>query len=356
MRIAFLGDGSLNHVRRWAGYFDEKGHEILLVSFEEMPECPFPTVRLPRRLPTRLAGYLLSLPKLKKTISRFRPDLLNALYIAGYGFIGSLAGVRPLVVSALGSDLLVDYPSNPIHRRQIGYALKRADLVTTDAEILSRAALSAGAGEDRLLEAFFGIDDSLFFPPSGGEFFPGASPARIVSTRNLYPVYNIDLLVDAAPIILEKIDARFVICGDGPLKKKIEEKVTRMGLAPVFCFPGKQSPEGIASILREGSVYVSVSRSDSTSVSLLEAMACGVPPVVTDIPANREWIKDGENGFLVPPDSPRALADAVVKTALDRETSGGFSRINIELVRKKGLWKENMERVERAFQDLVDRR
>jgi len=126
MKIAFLGDGSLNHIQRWAGYFHNRNHEVLLLSFEDVSECDFPALRLPKYLPTKLAGYLSTLPAIKARLREFSPDLVNALYAGGYGFVASLASKVPLVVSSLGSDLLVDYPSSLIHRCQIDYALRKA--------------------------------------------------------------------------------------------------------------------------------------------------------------------------------------------------------------------------------------
>ena len=356
MRIAFLGDGSLNHVRRWAGYFHERGHETLLLSFESVDGCLVPARRLKSRLPTKLLGYLSALGDIRKELERFRPDLVNALYLGGYGFVAARSGFRPLVVSSLGSDLLVDYPSSPVHRLQIRSVLRRADLVLTDADELSRVAISAGASPGKILKTYLGIDESVFFPLKGApdKTRPGGG-ARVVSTRNLYPVYNVDMIVDAAPLIREKADARFVLCGDGPERARLEEKVKRLSLEGSFAFKGRLDPQGIARELRAADVYVSTARSDSTSVSLLEAMACGPVPVVTDLPANREWIRDGENGRIVKNGDAASLAGAVVE-AIDNASFRTAARgINLLVIDERGLWKKNMRRVEEAFLHLTSR-
>lgn len=358
MRIAFLGDGSLNHIQRWAGYFHKKGDEIVLFSFEDVKGCQFPTVLLPRYLPTKLAGYLSALPILRKKLREFRPDIVNALYAGGYGFLASLTGYRPLVVSTLGSDLLVDYPSSVIHRIQIRHAIRRADLVTTDAETLSEAAIEAGASREKIRKIFFGIEESVFHPVSGNKENNSEEihPLNIITTRNFYDIYNIGLLVEAAPLILEKTDAVFTVCGDGPLRKALEKEIAKIGLKERFIFTGKLSQGEIAKHLRRADVYVSTSLSDSTSVSLLEAMACGVLPVVTDIPANREWIEEGKNGFLVPADSPAQLADAIVEITVNREQAGRFIRNNLSVISERGLWESNMKRLEKAFDLLLEKK
>jgi glycosyltransferase involved in cell wall biosynthesis len=356
MRIAFLGDGSLNHVRRWAGYFHERGHETLLLSFESVEGCLVPARRLKSRLPTKLLGYLSALGSIRKELERFHPDLVNALYLGGYGFVAARSGFRPLVVSSLGSDLLIDYPSSPVHRLQIRFVLRQADLVLTDAEELSRIAISAGTSPGKILKTYLGIDESVFFPRKSApdKTRPGGG-VRVVSTRNLYPVYNVELLIDAAPRIREKRDAHFVVCGDGPDRARLEARVKRLSLEGSFVFKGKLDPQGIARELRAADVYVSTSKSDSTSVSLLEAMACGTVPVVTDLPANREWIRDGENGRIVRSDDAASLAGAVIE-ALDNASFRTTAReINLLVINERGLWKKNMRCVEEAFLGLKSR-
>lgn len=355
MRIAFLGDGSLNHVRRWAEHFHERGHEVLLLSFESVEGCSIPARRLSASLPTKLLGYLSAMSSIKRELAGFHPDLINALYIGGYGFVAAKSGYRPLVVSSLGSDLLVDYPSSIIHRMQIRFVLRAADLVITDAEELSRIAISIGASPEKILKVYMGIDERVFFrresAPGGGT--PGDGRARIVSTRNLYPIYNVGLLVAAAPLIREKRDALFVVCGDGPERTGLESKVTALGLGGSFEFKGKLGSREIAQELRAADVYVSTSKSDSTSVSLLEAMACGAVPVVTDLPANREWITDRENGRIVGQENPAALAAAITETLDDAQFRDSARDVNLRAIRERGLWRDNMKRVEEAFLHLA---
>ncbi|MBN2185815.1 MAG: glycosyltransferase [Candidatus Krumholzibacteriota bacterium] len=358
MRIAFLGDGSLGHIRRWAGYFHKRKHDVLLLSFEDISSCDFPAFRLPKYLPTKLAGYLSVLPAVRSAIRKFQPDLVNGLYAGGYGLLASIVSPGPLVISTLGSDLLVDYPSSIIHRLQIRHALGKADLVTTDSDNLTKAAIDAGTSPEKILKVFFGIEEDLFYPVSrtcgNGKRESGA--VNIITTRNLYDIYNIELLIDSAPLIAEKTDAVFTICGDGPLRGSLEERVAEKGMTGQFRFRGRLSPDKVAEELRNSDIYVSTSFSDSTSVSLLEAMACGPLPVVTDIPANREWIEDGKNGFLVPVDSPAILADTILESLINPDRLESIRKRNLSIIREKGLWEPNMRLLEDRFLSLVGAR
>jgi len=287
-------------------------------------------------------GYLSAVPALRRELSRFRPDLVNALYAGGYGSCAAISGY-PFVVSTLGSDLLIDYPNHPVHRAMIRSNLRRARLVTTDAELLSEIVREVGVRDNRILKTYFGVEREIFHPPSDGA--SRARPARVISTRNLHPVYGLDDLVATA----SRIPAvEFDFCGEGPERARLEKA------APGNCrFHGKLDAAAIADRLRAATVYVSTSRSDSTSVSLLEAMACGAAPVVSDIPANHEWIEDGVNGLFYSAGDAAALTAAISRLLDDEALRARFVARNLDIIRERGLWEPNMARVEAAFEKLV---
>jgi glycosyltransferase involved in cell wall biosynthesis len=351
LRIAFLGDGSLNHIQRWVSYFHQHGHRVILISFEPVAQTDFETRRIYPRFPTKLLGYIFSLPRVREILDSFQPHILNSLYLSGYGLIGSLSGYHPLVASALGSDLLVDYKKHWIHRLQIKRVIREADLIITDGENLSRKAASIGGEPDKIVKVYFGIDQDLFYPSPHQPTLEEEEEQsfRIISTRNFYPVYDIRTLVKAADRIKENLNAQFILCGDGPERADIEAEVSRLSIRDSFTFEGTLNNPEIATRLRESSVYVSTSVSDSTSVSLLEAMACGVAPVVTDIPANREWIKHGENGLLFPLHHSDKLAESIIKLYQNRQLIDRFRKKNISIIEERGLWGKNMEIAEKAF-------
>jgi len=346
MRLAFLGDGRMGHVRRWVSYFQGRGHEVLLLSFEDPSGSSFPHRRMRGRLPTMTLAYLSGVPAIRRELARFRPDLVNALYAGGYGTCAALSGY-PFVVSALGSDLLIDYPNHPLHRLMIRSNLRKARLVTTDAEILSTVVRDAGVPEQRILKAHFGVDPDIFHPPPNEA--TRAKPARVISTRNLHPVYGLEDLISAAAVLS---GLRFDLCGEGPDRARLTAQAE--ATAPeAFRFHGKLDAPAVAELLRAATVYVSTSRSDSTSVSLLEAMACGTAPVLSDIPANHEWIEEGVNGLYYPAGDAAALGEAVSRLLEDDSLRASFRKRNLEIIRERGLWQPNMRRVETAFQKLA---
>ena len=135
----------------------------------------------------------------------------------------------------------------------------------------------------------------------------------IISMRNFEPVYDLKTLVLAMPDILSKHpDVNFVLIGKGSQEKELKDLVKELKIESSVYFPGFISNPDLPQFLNNSDIYISTSLSDAgIAASTAEAMACGVPVVVTDTGENCEWIKNGETGYLVPPSDPLKLAEAI---------------------------------------------
>jgi glycosyltransferase involved in cell wall biosynthesis len=171
----------------------------------------------------------------------------------------------------------------------------------------------------------------------------------------LEPLYDVATLVRAIPLMMErsKRELRFVILGEGSQKSQLLDLAIKLGVETHLDFKGVVSREALLELYRESDVYVSTSTSDSTSVSLLEAMNFGLIPVVTDIPGNREWIQDGNNGFLFTASSPEALAEKILYAIDHSEAADGFREKNREIILSWAVWENNMRIIEERFKGLT---
>jgi glycosyltransferase involved in cell wall biosynthesis len=126
------------------------------------------------------------------------------------------------------------------------------------------------------------------------------------------------------------------------------------GFENIVHFHGRIPQTEIAVQLRSTHVFVSTSLSDGNNVSLNEAMACGCVSVVTDIPANRQWMKNDVNGYLVPTDNPRELADKILYIYRNYSSMQlSSSAFNKPLIQEKALWSVNMNRVATKYSELT---
>ena len=127
-----------------------------------------------------------------------------------------------------------------------------------------------------------------------------------------------------------------------------------MNLSNFIKFIGKIPIEEMPDYLNAADVYVSTSLSDGTSLSLLEAMACALPVVVTEIPSNKEWVIDGYNGFLVPPKKPGEVSKRVLTLLKNSNTREDMGQKNLAIAKDKADWNKNVDKLEGIYKALKD--
>ena len=182
-----------------------------------------------------------------------------------------------------------------------------------------------------------------------------AGESVIFSNRSLYPIYNVELLVRAAPEISKRIpNAKILIAGEGPENERLASLAGDLGVSDRVHFIGAVPHDRMPGYLRTASVYVSTAMSDGASVSLLEAMACGTFPVVTDIPANREWVEDGKNGFLFQSDDPAALAEKIVESINQADLRARAGEVNTQIVQQRAQWNMNVEKLLELYARILN--
>jgi glycosyltransferase involved in cell wall biosynthesis len=348
MKIAILGNADAIHTRRWAGVLRGRGHEVRVFSLER-PPSPDPGIEvLPSWPLPRGLRYPLARGACARALEAFAPDLVEAHFVPNYGFLAALVGRHPFAVQCWGSDLLVNAARSRLHARRARYALERADVVIADARVLGEAALSYGAPLERLLVVPWGADLSRF------PLAPLAPEPHVVSVRMLEPLYDVATLVEAVPLVRAAVPAlKVTIAGDGPDRAALSARAQALGVAEAVRFVGRVAHEELPALLGSASAYVSTSRSDSTSISLLEAMAAGATPVVSDIAGNREWIDEGEGGRFFPVGDAPALARVLIEVLHDEAFRRSARATNRSRVERDGDWDANVRRIEDRYATVV---
>ncbi|HKQ19694.1 MAG TPA: glycosyltransferase, partial [Candidatus Eisenbacteria bacterium] len=135
-------------------------------------------------------------------------------------------------------------------------------------------------------------------------------------TRRLDPLYRPETFLEAlARLRAKQVAFTATMAGDGAARPAVEERARALGVRDAIRFVGWVGDAELKALLSSHDVYVSLSRSDSTSQSLLEAMAAGLVSVVSDIEGNREWVTHRREGYLVPGDDAEAVSCAIAEIA-----------------------------------------
>lgn len=353
MKILFLGDAHSIHFIRWVRFFAARGHEVHAWSAEP-PKEGFPGYhRLFPRLPGRVFGYLSLVRELRKEIAKLGPDLVNAHFVPNYGFISALAGARPLAITTWGSDVLLSPHKSLLHKWRASYSLSKAGLVLADSKASALEILYLGVNKNKLLSRPMGVERAFVQQGEKRVLSGTKENLTILSCRRLEKLYNVETLIRALARLKSASNWQAVILGTGSQKFELEKLASRLKIANRLSFLSELSTADYRKLMLEADIYVSTALSDSTSVSLLEAMVAKLDCVVTEIPGNSEWITVMENGLTFVPKNDEMLAFLIGKLLDDPELRMRLGERAFEHVSARAVWEDNMADVEEAFLKLA---
>jgi glycosyltransferase involved in cell wall biosynthesis len=311
-RLLIAGDLSSPHVMRWAQPLSDLGWRVAVVGFgedvHEAVEC--------FRLGSAAGGdarFGRAVPRYVRVVRGFRPDVVHAHFASSYGVLAALASRHvPLVISAWGSDILSSHDRPRWVSPLITYALRRARFVTGDStDVLAAVARRAPRTQTERV---------VFGPELGWTTAPRAELALILSARQPRDFYRIPTIVEAFGKAQERLpDWTLDVIAWGEPPAELQQARARIPQPDQVRFLPFLDRRALEAEHLAAAVFVSIPDHDGTSVSVLEGMAAGAFPILSDIPANRELVRDGENGILVPTGDTALLAAALERACLDED-------------------------------------
>lgn len=352
MRLVLLGDGESPHLEKWARALAPRV-ELWAASSRGFTPALASLVPDSRRLaldtrPDFAGGnvaVLRHLPRLTRWLKQVRADWIHAHYLTSHGTLAWLAtrwlgAPGRLVGSAWGSDILVTPQRSATARWAVTRVLKACRVATSDSQVMAERMRELGAGEVMVFP--FGLetmpppavhkDDGLFF-----------------ANRGLEPIYRPQRVLEVfAELAREWPQARLVMANDGSLRTAMQQQAASLGVAGRVRFVGRLAPAEQARCYDEARWYLSLPQSDSVSVSVLEAMAHGCVPLLSDLPANRELVHDGDNGLIV------ADLGAPLRPRLDalQPRAGDVAEANRRWVAEHALFPQSVDRFLARLQAL----
>lgn len=357
MRVALLGATRSIHTVRWANGLSERGYDVHLLSLDDPSGDIAPAVhqyKLPYGSPW---GYLFAFRKLRRLLSRIKPDLLNTHYATGYGTLARLSGFTPNLLSAWGSDIY-DFPNKSRwHHAALGKTLDRATALgaTSHAMAIKMRELSSTP----IFVTPFGIDEHQFTPRIV------RSPCdRIVigTVKTLEAIYGIDTLIQAfaklkahlATTQRELSDRLMLrIYGGGSQFHMLATMAESLGVSDCVELKGQIPHADVPAALDELDIYVALSRRDSFGVAILEACSSGLPVVVSDADGPAEVVLDGVTGFVVPIEDAEAAASKLETLVLDAPLRARMGAAGRERVRDKYSWDHSLDLMQLAFRETL---
>lgn len=363
MKVLYFSRDYTPHDHRFLSALAQTPHTIYYLRLErqsrQLEDRPLPpqveqVVWQGGRQPVGWRDYPRLLADLRRVIRRLQPDVIHAGPIQSAAFLAALSGFHPLVSMSWGSDLLLDADRSAWMRWVTRFTLRRTTVLAADCRTVLEKAAQFGFPPQRVVLFPWGVDLARFQPGRADAFRArrGWQDAFVVlSLRTWEPLYGVDVVARGfARAARQNPRLRLLLLGGGSQAGLIRSIFEQEGVQEQVFFGGQVNGDDLPQYYQAADLYVSASHSDGSSVSLMEALASGLPVLVSDIPSNREWITPGREGWLFADGDDRALSEGILRAAGQPEGLKEMRLAARRLAEERANWQVNFQRLLDAYQ------
>ena len=368
MRIFFLADINSAHTTKWALSLAEKGHEIAIYSLNSS-DFPWyegnPSIVIYHSVKRQAEffnapsffklGYLAHIRNIKNSIKEFKPDILHAHYASSYGLLGRLVGFSPFVISVWGADVF-DFPTQSfLNRKILSGNFSKADKILSTSEIMKEEIKKYTSKDVEVTP--FGIDPEKFKPFKVKSVFEEGTIV-IGSVKQLELKYGTDYLIQAFKKVLDRNPDKklgLLLVGSGTKSDTFKNLVEDLGIKDKVIFTGKVPVEQVPSYHNQIDVFVNISifHSESFGVSVVEAMACEKPVIVSRVGGLPEVVIENETGIIIEPENIDETVLAIELFLHNNELAKKFGEAGRKHVLSKYNWNHNLENIEGIYHSIL---
>lgn len=350
MKICYIANSASSHTVKWVNFFTSLGNEVHVISHSNIPIKGAKV----HYINYSLKNYPLMVHKVHKLIKAINPDVLHAHQVNTCGLYAASLKKYKTIVSAWGSDILVAPKKSFIMKKIVQYVLKHSYYITSDSYYMSKVIVKLGCNKSKIFTFPMGVENYL---TNYKHIYNDNNKINILSYRRLEKIYNIDVIIKGFAKILKKYNNVYLnIAASGSEFGYLLSLVKSLKIEKHVNFLGAFNSNDLGNIITANDIFVSIPSSDSTSVSLLESMCCGVFPIVSNLPANLEWVKDKKNGLVI-----NTINEFEMENAL-KWCIENFSKLplaaekNIELIHQKALWENNSKIILKLYNDIYSKK
>ena len=340
MKVLMLAKIDSSHTKKWALALKEKGIQVAILSihlpnknddwYKVLDYYYHPHKKIASSGLTSKFSYVSLFFTLKKIVKQFKPDILHSHFATHYSFLGNISGFKKHVITIWGSDIFIFPKKRKLNEWILKYNLKNAACIISTSDAMAKEA--ALYSEKPIVVIPFGVDLNLFKPQPN----QNSNEITIGNIKSMEPIYGIDTLIKAfyeVKMNFPDKKMKLVIVGSGSKLNEYQELAADLKLLENVIFKGSVLPQDVPSILNTFNIFACLSRNESFGVSVIEAMACKVPVVVTKTPGFLEVVSSEKNGLFVNVDSVTEAANSISRLILDKElmlslVENAYKRVN----------------------------
>ena len=375
MKILYFSKDYTPHDHRFLSALSETEHEIYYLKLEknlrQVEDRPVPSniqqilwVGGQSRFRWHVVPRLVL--DLKRIIRAIKPDLIHAGPIQTCAFLSVLTGFRPILTMSWGFDLLEDVNKNSWMKRITHYVLRNTTYFTSDANVTRDKAVEYGMNPERTVVFPWGVDLKRFSPvrltvskktlatKNRKSQIANRKSFTLFCNRSWETRYGVDVLAKAfVKVAGQRDDVNLLLLGGGSQSNAIRNILLNGGVLDRVQFGGQVSQTDLPRWYDMADIYISPSHVDGSSVSLMEALACGLPALVSDIPANKEWVREGVNGWLFPDGEADTLAAKILTVIAQRNKLPDIGRAARRSAQERADWKKNFAKLLEAYEQTI---
>lgn len=359
--IAFVGSEG-PHISKFLNFFSNYFEKIILI-----------TNKIPQNTPLNCTVYkvdfsfkkiwniYISVKKIKEILEKEQPEIIHIHQANSYAFYGLLANRKydiPVLLSPWGSDILILPKQNILMREMVKYNLKHADIITLESFFEAKVVRDLIRNTEKDIRILnFGIYDDYLVDIE--EALKGKENI-IFSNRLHKKMYRVDKIIESFGELIKSksyTDWKLVIAGEGEDTLKLKKLAYANNLAENVEFVGWLDKNSLKEWYLKSKIFISIPESDGIPFSMLEAMACGCLPVVSNVPSVLEFLIDGINAIVV--ENINSL-DLYIKKAIELTNNRDFVydmiSLNRKIIQKHGVYSKNMKKYLDIYNELLSRK
>ena len=377
MKVLVVSDAQSVHTQRWTSALKEKGVDVVLYTIKPVTDhfyssrnikCHFfDLFDFKREKKGKLYAvkrHLMAVSHLKQVLKEEKPDILHSHFVTSYSLIAALAGYRPFIVSAWGSDIYIYPQKSPVNKAIVKFILSCADKILSTSNVMARECTKYTRKPIEVTP--FGVDTGLFKrKESENEMDSGkiietnqleSHKFVIGSVKTLAENYGTEYLIRAFKIVAQRnpqIDCNLELVGKGPDEERLKGLAKELGISDKVHFRGFINQKDLPGVFSGFDIACYLSNSESFGVSAIEAMSCNCPVVASDADGFTEVIENGVTGIIVPKRDPQSTADAIQKFIDNPELLKAMGEAGRERVCSMYQWEGNVNTMISIYKSVL---
>ena len=362
MRLLYCSQDYSPHDHRFLSALSKTQHEVFWIRLEdrnrnlEKRELPSTIRKVAWREGSERVNwgqYLGLIKHFREAVEDIKPDLIHAGPIQPVGILPVMIHFHPLVSMSWGFDMLQDAEQNIFWRQLTQIVLARSDWLFCDCFTVKQKAVEWGFSSERITVFPWGVDLDIFKPAV--PLKEAGKKIVLLSTRSWEPRYGMDVALKGfALAVQENPNLQLVLLSGGSQSEWIHSFIHENNLEKYIEIHGQISNNTLTDFYHEADVYLSASHIDGSSVALMEALACGTPALVSNIPSNLEWVRDGQEGWIFQDGDPVDLAKKILVITSHPNRLAAASKKARRRAEEKANWDRNVSTMLSAYEQILE--